>query len=158
MENKKILGLVLAVLLLELAGAFGSLFTIKEISGWYAALRLPGFTPPNWLFEPVWLTLYALMGIASFLVYEKGFGKKNVKIALNAFALQLGLNLMWSLLFFGMHQILFGLVDIAFLFAAIAFTIGKFHKVSKNSALLLVPYLAWVAIATVLNLAVFLLN
>jgi len=157
-KKKRILGLLFAVLLLELAGAFGSLSAIKEIPVWYASLNKPGFTPPDWAFAPIWLTLYALMGIAAFLVYEKGFGKKKVKIALNAFALQLSLNLLWSLMFFGMHQILFGLVDVAILFVAISFTMANFYKVSKTSAFLLVPYLAWVAIATVLNLSVFLLN
>ena len=114
--------------------------------------------PPNWLFGPVWTALFALMGIASFLVYEKGIKKKQIRNALWAFDAQFILNVLWSLLFFGLRNISLGLVDIIAMWIAIAVTIVMFYKISKAAGLLLVPYFLWVSIATLLNYYVLVLN
>jgi len=100
--------LVAFVVLCELAGVIGSLFTISAIPTWYAALRKPWFTPPNWLFGPIWLTLYFLMGISLYLVFENKRNKAKEKPALWAFGIQLFLNVLWSVLFFGMHYLFYG--------------------------------------------------
>jgi tryptophan-rich sensory protein len=140
-----------------MAGAIGSLATFQNIAGWYLALNKPFFTPPNWVFGPVWITLYLLMGIAFFMVWNKGLNKKT-KPALQIFGIQLGLNTLWSIVFFGFQSMLGGLVTIVLLWLAIAWTIAKFWKISRPAGWLLVPYIVWVTIATALNAAVWLLN
>jgi translocator protein len=155
---KKALRLVVFVLVCLLAGFIGSLFTTPSIPGWYAGLVKPSFNPPNWIFGPVWTTLYVLMGIAAFLVYEKGWKKGEVRKALGVFAAQLGLNALWSIVFFGAHQILGAAVVIVILWGLIAATIWLFSRISKVAALLLVPYILWVSFATVLNISLYVLN
>ena len=150
--------LVAFVVLCELAGVIGSLFTISAIPTWYAALRKPWFTPPNWLFGPIWLTLYFLMGISLYLVFESKRNKAKEKPALCAFGIQLFLNVLWSVLFFGMHYLLYGFIEIVLLWISIAVTIILFFKVSKVAAYLLLPYILWVTIAASLNYYVFILN
>src|SRR5512142_2235642 len=104
---KKAAGIIIAVVICELAGVVGSIFTMPSIPGWYAGLTKPAFNPPNGIFGPVWITLYALMGIAAWLVYDKrGAKKAEVKQALFVFVAQLILNVLWSIMFFGAHQIL----------------------------------------------------
>jgi tryptophan-rich sensory protein len=150
--------LVAFVVLCELAGVIGSLFTISAIPTWYVALRKPWFTPPNWLFGPIWLTLYFLMGISIYLVFESKRNKAKEKPALWAFGIQLFLNVLWSILFFGMHYLLYGFIEIVLLWISIAVTIILFFKVSKAAAYLLLPYILWVTIAASLNYYVFILN
>jgi len=150
--------LVAFVVLCELAGVIGSLFTISAIPTWYAALRKPWFTPPNWLFGPIWFTLYFLMGISLYLVFESKRNKAKEKSALWAFGIQLFLNVLWSVLFFGMHYLLYGFIEIVLLWISIAVTIILFFKVSKVAAYLLLPYILWVTIAASLNYYVFILN
>ena len=118
----------------------------------------PPFNPPNWIFGPVWITLYALMGIAAFLIFEKGIGKKEVRKALAVFAAQLVLNSLWSIVFFGAHQILGAAVLILLLWAMILATIRLFRRISGTAAGLLIPYLLWVSFATVLNISLYGLN
>lgn len=146
------------VLLCLSAGGIGSTFTAPAIPEWYAALNKPSFSPPNWLFAPVWTALYILMGFAAALVWRKGLQEPKVRAALVAFLLQLILNMLWSVFFFGMRSPLAGLVDILFLWTMILVTIARFSKVSTWAAALLVPYLLWVTFASGLNLGIFLLN
>jgi tryptophan-rich sensory protein len=133
-------------------------FTLASIPTWYATLNKPPFSPPNWIFGPVWTALYFMMGISLYLVWMKGLKNKKVKIAMLFFAVQLIFNFLWSLLFFGMHSPQLALVDIFFLLIAISMTMVKFNKISKPASYLLVPYLLWVSFATVLNLSIVVLN
>lgn len=156
MERKRILRLVVAVLLTNAAGFLGSIFTTPNIGGWYASIQKPAFTPPNWVFAPAWTTLFVLMGISLFLVWEKGL-KKN-KMAVSIFGLQLALNVLWSVLFFGMQNPFLAFVEIIALWIAILGTIFLFYKVDRKAAWLLVPYIAWVSFAAFLNYSVWILN
>jgi len=156
MKNKT--ALITAILICELAGVIGSIFTSPSISGWYGKLNKPEFTPPSWLFAPAWVTLYLFMGVSAYLVWEKGARKKEVRDALSIFAVQLLLNIFWSIFFFGLRCSLCGFVEILLLWLAIVVTIIKFHKVSKPAALLLIPYILWVSFAAALNFYVWKLN
>jgi len=149
--------LIASIFLCQMAGAIGSLATFQNIAGWYLALNKPFFTPPNWAFGPVWLTLYLLMGIAFFMVWNKGLNKKT-RPALQIFGIQLALNTLWSIVFFGFQSIFAGLVVIVLLWLAILWTMARFWKISRPAGWLLVPYIVWVTIATALNAAVWLLN
>jgi tryptophan-rich sensory protein len=157
MKFSPLLQLVVAVLICELAGIIGSVFTVSEISGWYGTLVKPALNPPSSIFGPVWTTLYLLMGVAVFLVWRMR-EKKKVNVALFLFGFQLVLNTFWSIIFFGWHNPLLALVDITFLWISIVATIISFYKISRPSAFLLVPYLLWVSFATYLNYALWVLN
>lgn len=146
------------VLLCELAGGIGSVFTISAIPTWYATLNKPIFSPPNWLFGPVWTTLYALMGISLYLVWMSKTNKKQKTTALRTFYIQLGLNVLWSFLFFGLKNPILGFVGIIFLLIYIVKTRIQFLKISSLSGNLLIPYIAWSSFATLLNLAIVILN
>ena len=150
--------LVVAVLFCVIAGSIGSLVTITGPGSWYSTLDKPFFTPPGWVFAPVWLTLFVLMGIALYLVWESGIRQRNVQVALAIFGIQFILNILWSFLFFGLQSPLLGLVDILLLWVMIAATIAAFYRVRKTAAYLLIPYIAWVSIATALNGAIYLMN
>ena len=158
MKTKNIGKILLAIVICELAGMIGALFTMPSIPTWYAGIIKPTFSPPNWIFAPVWTILFALMGIAAYLVYEKGTGKKVVKVALGIFVIQLILNIKWSLIFFGMHNPGLALVDIIFLWLTILLTIIAFSKISKPAAYLLIPYILWVSFASFLNFSIWQLN
>jgi benzodiazapine receptor len=155
---RKTLTLIAFIVVCELAGILGSVFTMPSIPGWYAGLAKPAFNPPNWLFGPVWTLLYALMGLAAWLVYEKGVKSPDVKRALSVFAAQLILNALWSIVFFGAHMILGAAVVIILLWAMILLTSLLFRRISKPAAWLLVPYILWVSFASVLNVSLYLLN
>jgi len=146
----------LFVLVCLMAGAIGSVFTFQSIPTWYATLNKPSFSPPNWVFGPVWTALYIMMGVAAYLVYREK--NKGAKTALVFFGVQLALNVLWSFLFFGLQSPLYGVVCIILLWLAIAATIAKFYKISKTAGLILVPYLLWVSFASVLNFYVWMLN
>lgn len=158
MKRLKIGRLVTSILLCEGAGVVGSVFTVSSIPTWYATLTKPSFSPPNWVFGPVWTTLYALMGVALYLVWMKGLKKKENHRAIAIFVIQLTLNALWSIVFFGGHSILGGLVVIVALWCFIVLTIVSFWKISKNAGLLLLPYLEWVSFAAILNASLFWLN
>ncbi len=140
------------------AGLIGSLFTGGAIPTWYSLLQKPSFTPPSWLFAPVWFTLYILMGVSAFLVWRRGFQQFQVRESLIIFTVQLFLNALWSYAFFGLKSTLIGLLVIVPLWTAILLTILNFYKVSKTASLLIIPYILWVSYATVLNFAFYLLN
>jgi benzodiazapine receptor len=108
MGARDITKLVVSIVACQAAGAIGSIFTTPAIPTWYAALEKPFFTPPNWLFAPAWITLYLLMAIAAFLVWRQGLGQKGVNSALLVFLVQLVLNALWSVVFFGLHSPLWG--------------------------------------------------
>lgn len=154
---KKSLKLIISIAICQIAGAIGSFFTIKSVDTWYQTLNKPSFTPPSWVFGPAWITLYTLMGIALFLVWQER-ENKDTKSALTTFGVQLLINSLWSILFFGMQNPLLGLVDIVILWTLIILTIIEFIKISKPAGILLIPYLLWVTFASVLNLEIFLLN
>lgn len=152
------LKLIIAVVVSELAGVIGSIFTVSAIPTWYATLAKPALNPPSWLFGPIWTTLYLLMGIAAFLVWRKGWNSKGVKAALSLFAVQLILNAVWSIIFFGLHSPAWALIEIMAMWIAIVATIAAFAKISRPAAWLLMPYIAWVSFALYLNYAIWRLN
>ena len=158
MGKADILKLIVSILICQAAGLIGSFFTTPAIPTWYAMLKKPSFNPPNWVFGPVWTTLFVMMGVAVFLVWRKGLNTSQVKIALTIFGVQLILNTLWSLLFFGLRSPLAGLIEIWVLWIAIALTLVFFLKISLAAGLLLLPYLAWVSFAAILNLAIWRLN
>jgi benzodiazapine receptor len=153
-----ILKLVISLLVCQVAGLIGSAFTSPSIPTWYAAIKKPSFTPPNWLFAPAWITLYVLMGVSAFLVWRKGLGDSQVKIALSIFIVQLIFNILWSVVFFGLKSPLAGFVIIVILWIAILLTILNFFKISMAAGLLLIPYILWVSFASILNFSIFILN
>lgn len=152
-----IIKLIISCVICLSAGLIGSFFSVS-ISSWYQSLNKPAFTPPSWLFGPVWTVLYILMGISAFLVWQKGFDNRSVKIALAIFLVQLVLNVIWTPLFFGLNSPLLALIDIVFMWLAILITIISFSSLSKTAALLLIPYILWVTFAAVLNLSIVFLN
>lgn len=159
MAGKDVFRLIISIAVSQSAGLIGSIFTRSELqSTWYAALQKPSFQPPGWVFAPVWITLYTLMGIAAFLVWRKGLSSRKVQLALMIFLVQLILNTLWSLLFFGLNWPLGGLVDIVILWVAILLTIIAFKDISKPAALMLIPYILWVTFALVLNFEIWRLN
>lgn len=158
MEINSFLKLAIAIVVSEFAGIIGSIFTVSAIPTWYATLVKPTLNPPSWIFGPVWTILYALMGIAAFLVWKKGWDRKDVRKALAVFGLQLVLNAVWSIIFFGLHSPLWALVDIILMWLAIVWTMVLFYKISKPAMWLLVPYILWVSFATYLNYSIWILN
>lgn len=159
MNRHDFLRLAACILVCQAAGAIGSFFTVTGLDSWYTSLAKPSFNPPGWVFGPVWTTLYTLMGIAAWLVWRRGdLSSPPVRNALFIFAVQLALNTLWSVLFFGLKSPLLALVDIVALMAAILATIVAFRPVSPAAAWLLTPYLAWVAFAAILNAVIWRLN
>lgn len=155
--------LAISILLCEMAGVFGSYLIVPAIPTWYTSLIKPWFSPPNWLFGPVWLVLYALMGISLYIVWDKALKHHGVKKAiyvfdLQIFIVQLFLNAFWTFLFFGLKSLLFAFAEIILLWISITVTIYKFHKISRAAAWILLPYLLWVSFAMVLNYFVWILN
>lgn len=150
--------LAAAILLCVLAGSLGSLVTITGPGSWYSSLEKPFFAPPNWLFAPMWITLFVLMGIALYLIWESGTERRDVRVALGIFGLQFLLNILWSFLFFGMKSPLLGFIDILLLWVMILFTIRAFYQVKKSAAYFLIPYIAWVTLASALNGAIYFMN
>jgi tryptophan-rich sensory protein len=182
MEFNKVAKLLLSIIICELAGVIGAVFTGPvSIGSWYKNLNKPFFNPPGWIFGPVWTAIFILMGISLYLVWSKKWSPKNkiksgkVKV-LNSlsekflfgswqkaniiliFILQLVLNVLWSVIFFGMHSVGLAFFELLMLWFAIVFLIVNFYRVSKTSAWLLVPYILWVTFAGILNLVIFLIN
>lgn len=159
MGGKDILRLIVACAVSLAAGVIGTVAVGDGgFQSWYAAIEKPFFTPPGWVFGPVWTILYVLMGVAAFLVWRRGLAVRAVRVALGWFLGQLVLNALWSPVFFGWHRIGLALIVIVLLWAAIVVTLYRFLRVSRVAALLLVPYLLWVSFATVLNTAIWWLN
>lgn len=153
-----ILKLALSVALPLAVGALGSYYTIPEISGWYQTIQKPSWNPPNWIFGPVWTTLYVLMGIALYLVWKTPDNNNVKSIAVSFFMIQLSLNFFWSVIFFNQHRIGVALAEIVLLWIFILVTILSFSKVNKVAPWLLVPYISWVSFAMILNYSIWQLN
>jgi tryptophan-rich sensory protein len=155
---KRILKLVFCVVTCQGVGFAGSFFTLSAIPSWYARLVKPPLNPPNWIFGPVWIILYLLMAVAVFLVWEKGRGKKEIRIALELFALQLFLNAVWTPVFFGVKDPMAGLLVIILLWITLFETLIKFFQTSAAAGALLVPYILWISFAVYLNAGIYWLN
>lgn len=153
---REVIALVVAIGLCFAAAAVGSVATSFSVGGWYQTLAKPPWTPPNWVFGPVWTVLYAAMGVAAWLVWRTVTPVRQRALAL--FGLQLMLNVAWSWLFFAFRRIDLALVGIVLLWMAIALTIAAFARARRAASWLLVPYLAWVSFAAVLNAALLRLN
>jgi translocator protein len=147
-----------SLIIVLLVGLLGSLATTPELATWYVTLAKPVWTPPNSWFGPIWTTLYILMGIALYLVWREGLDRKDVKLAILVFAVQLVLNLLWSVVFFSLHSLLGGLILVIALWIGILVNIIVFYRIYKPAGLILIPYIVWVSIATYLNFSVYLLN
>ncbi len=152
----RLLKLILCIALPMIVGGISGFVTVTEIPGWYTTLQKPSFNPPNYLFGPVWTTLYLAMGISLYLILSaKDANKRN---ALLAFTLQLVLNFLWSIFFFKFHNVGLALADILLLWPCILAMIAFFYKLNKAAGLLQIPYLLWVTFASVLNASIFILN
>lgn len=178
---KNTIKLIAGILLCELAGIIGSIFTAPAVKEWFQFINKPNFSPPNWLFAPVWTFLYLLMGISLYLVWSKNFSvdipeKDKEKKAWNPistklftgswreenvaaiFLLQLVLNVLWSVIFFGLKSPGVAFFEIIMLWFAILYMIVNFYRVSKISAYLQIPYILWVSFASILNFSIWMLN
>jgi tryptophan-rich sensory protein len=153
----RLVALALWIALCVGGGALIGVTTQGGDSPWYASLNKPWWTPPGWVFAPVWTTLYAAMGVAAWLVWREG-GWRQQRLPLTVFLAQLTLNFAWSVIFFGLRQITWALVDIVALWLLIVMTIRAFVRVKRAAAWLLAPYLAWVGFATALNAAIAWMN
>lgn len=158
LTESKVFKLVVSIIIAEAIGIIGSFFTTPSIPIWYEFLIKPSFNPPSWIFAPVWTTLFLLMGIAAYFVWIQGWENKDVKIALTVYGTQLALNLLWSILFFGLQSPFSGFLEIILLWIAIALTIITFYKISKKAAYLMIPYILWVSFAAILNFTIWQLN
>lgn len=157
---RAVIALAVFILICLGAGAIGGMVTASSIPTWYARLSKPSFGPPNWLFGPVWTALYIIMAVAAWLVWRKPAAAMPLpkSLYLVVFAIQLELNLLWSLLFFGLRSPAGAFADIIALWCAIVATTVLFWRVSAWAGALLIPYLAWVSFAGALNFAVWRLN
>lgn len=150
--------LFISILIPVLVGVVAGIFTSSGVDGWYAVANKPWFNPPNWIFAPVWTTLYILMGIALFLVWRADADKKLQQTAIILFAVQLTLNFFWSFIFFKLQQPGWAFAEIILMWLIILLTILWFGKISATAAWLLVPYICWVSFAAVLNYSIWQLN
>lgn len=157
LRGVKVLKLITSLAIPFAAGLIGNLATRPNIPGWYAGLEKPFFSPPNWVFGPVWTILYILIGLSLYLVWQQQTKQPKGR-AYVAFVVQMVLNTLWSLVFFGLRQPLGGMAVIVMLMVSIVWYMVEVGKISKPARYLLIPYVAWVGFATVLNMALVLLN
>ena len=157
MKRTEVIKLIISCSVPLAVGFSGSFFTANSMD-WYQTLAKPVFNPPNWIFAPVWTVLYLLMGVSVFLIWRRGLANKIGKVALACFILQLVFNTGWTPVFFGAKQPLIAFGVIILLWLAIAATIICFNRISKVSAILLVPYIVWVSFAAILNASICVLN
>lgn len=150
--------LFISILIPLLVGAISGYFTSSGVNGWFAVANKPWFNPPNWIFAPVWTTLYLLMGIALFLVWRSEADKTIKQTAIILFAVQLTLNFFWSIIFFKLQQPGWAFAEIICMWVIILLTILWFGKISSTAAWLLVPYISWVSFAVILNYSIWRLN
>ncbi len=154
----KVAKIIISIAICLGIGLIGSIFTVSSIPSWYAGINKPPFSPPNYLFAPVWTILYILMGISLGLIWSKGLKAQKAREAVYLFGIQLFLNGIWSPIFFGFKNIFLALVVIIFMWFYILRTILAFRKINKMSSYLLYPYIAWVSFATILNFSIWILN
>ena len=158
LSKNDIARLVLCIVACQGAGLLGSIFTNMSVYSWYPALVKPWFTPPDGVIPAVWTLLFTLMGVSLFLAWRAGLTLPQFRGAAYAFVAQFAVNILWSAAFFGLRSPLAGLVVIALLWILILLNIYRFYPLSKEAALLLVPYLAWVSFAALLNCSILVLN
>lgn len=158
-RDHPVTALLVAVLGVELVGASGSIFTVQGLDEWYGTLQRPALAPPNWVFGPVWTVLFALIGIAVWLVWRRAeTNPRDVRVAAIVFVVHFVFNLAWSAVFFSLREIGSALIVIAGLWVLIVATMWAFDRVDRRAAGLLVPYLLWVSFATYLNYRFWMLN
>jgi tryptophan-rich sensory protein len=150
--------LIVSVVVPLAVGAIAGMATSKNVGGWYTTLQRPSFAPPNYLFGPVWTSLYILMGIAFYIIWTKEDASHWKKRAIGIFLIQLALNFMWSFIFFELKWMGIAFVEICLMWLAIFLTILVFSRLSKIAAWLLVPYICWVTFASILNYYYWYLN
>ena len=158
MDLSTVIRLIVSILASFAAGGIGSLFTFKAIPTWYVRLKKPRYTPPNRVFGPIWTTLYILMGISVFLVWQKGLATDGALLAFVLFWIQLAINAIWSIIFFGLKSKGGGVITIIVLWFLILATTVTSFRVSVWAGALLIPYILWVSIASYLNIGIWLLN
>lgn len=156
-RKRDTIGFAVFLALCLAVSAIGGAATASSVGTWYQTLAKPAFNPPNWIFAPVWTALYFMMAVAGWRVWRRD-GLRRAGWALSLFALQLVLNLAWSILFFGMRSIGAALIEIVVLLLAILATTAVFWQRDRLAGMLFVPYAGWVAFATVLNAALWRLN
>lgn len=156
--SRQITLLLASILLCNFAGLLGSYFTTLSVDTWYVSLTKPDFTPPSWIFAPVWTALYTMMGVALYLVWSRLMGGKRRLRWIIFFFVHLGLNVLWSYLFFGHRDLLFGLIGISALWLSIAWLMLSAFRFERRATLLLLPYLAWVSFAGYLNYTLWEMN
>jgi translocator protein len=157
MSRSNIIKLVVSLLLPLSVGAVAGMFTSQAVPTWYASLNRPSFSPPNWIFGPVWTSLYILLGISFFLIWKEETSKKRNQ-AIKVFLIQMFLNFSWSFLFFYFNLIGIALLEIILLWISIAAMIYLFYKIKPAAAYLNIPYLLWVSFAAILNAGYYSLN
>ena len=148
--------IIVCVLLCAGLGFASGFSTINEITGWYAGIEKPAWNPPNWIFSPVWTTLYILMGVAAGIIWHSNSEEKNKALLL--FILQFLFNLAWSFIFFSQHRIGLAFAEIIVMFVLIVLTSISFYRIKPVAAYLMIPYIIWVLFATCLNGAIWILN
>jgi tryptophan-rich sensory protein len=158
-ETRPLVALAVAILSIELVGVSGAIFTAQGLAEWFGTIQQPALAPPNWVFGPVWTLLFALIGVAVWLVWRQATSSPQaVRLAGGVFAVHFAFNLGWSGVFFGLQEIDLGLLVIIVLWLLIVATMWAFHRVDTRTTLLLIPYLLWVSFATYLNYQYALLN
>jgi benzodiazapine receptor len=158
MDGSTIVKLVICIIACFAAAGFGSIFTSKAIPDWYRGLKKPPYTPPNWVFGPVWTVLYILMAVSVFLVWQKGLAAPGVTTAFTLFWIQLAANAIWSYVFFARRSVIGGIINIIILWLLILATVITSFPVSTIAGILLLPYILWVSIAMYLNIGIWVLN
>jgi tryptophan-rich sensory protein len=159
--RRPVVSLLVAVLAVEVAGASGAVFTARGLDGWYGTLVQPALAPPDWVFAPVWTVLFALLGVAVWLVWRRADDRATAgpaRVAIATFGVHFAFNVAWSAAFFGRQSIELGLGVIVGLWGLIVLTAWAFARVDRRAALLLLPYLAWVTFAAYLNYRFWVLN
>jgi len=150
--------LFISLLIPQLVGMLGAFFTAPAIGMWYAGLIKPALNPPSWIFAPVWLTLYVLIGIAFYLIWQKGLYKDYNRRVFLLFITHIFLNGIWSILFFGAGNIYLALIDILLILGTLILLMVLFWRIDHRATYLFIPYLAWVSFATYLNYSLLILN
>ncbi|WP_029288235.1 TspO/MBR family protein [Pedobacter sp. R20-19] len=154
----KPLAFILSILITLSIGALGGFATAQSVKTWYPLLNKPSFNPPNWLFAPVWTSLYILIGIAAYLVWVKRDQVQHFPRTVAIYFIQLILNLAWSFIFFYLHEIGFALAEIIVLLIVVILNAVMFYKIDKWAGLLFIPYILWVSFASFLTYNLFILN
>lgn len=154
----KPLAFIINIIIPLAIGATGGFFTSSSVQTWYPTLNKPSFNPPNWIFAPVWTSLYILIGISAYLVWQKRKQTAHFTRITAIYLIQLILNLMWSFIFFYAREIGMALIEIIILLIVVVINTRIFYKIDKRAGLLFIPYILWVSFATLLTYSIFSLN